>query len=361
MEAILLNSYQERREKSLDRRKKQAVENWFSSFMVTAVVVVAVVVLAPIAPKATFLRIEPFGSDLFYQIEVVDEGETITPGTLKIKAENSLESYEVEIPLGISSGAFEGLKPATTYTVSIVAKRGFGEEVLQQHEITTESNYGGRIIEATPELMESMYMNEVIYQYFIKTSYNDRKNEISYVELQYAYMYEYIEGETEEPSEYDITIFEINQFNQTTLIEYVPGYNGVLFLRLVATLHTDEVVVLDQIIVQTPLHLESYLYIDVIGATNIDVTLYLDFNSTTDVKYYVRLVQNSVILKEYQVIEDPNLEHYDGYQYQFDNLTVDTFYHVILFATYTDPSTLQFQEKILVNERIMTTQPLPTP
>lgn len=353
MEAIFLNTYQERRKDSMDKRKRQIVQNWFSSFVVTTIVV-AIIILAPPKVSATFLRIEPFGSNLFYQVQVIDEGKTILEGSLKIKVDHPLGQFEAELPLGISSGSFDGLRPGTAYQVSIVAKRGFGEEVLIKETVVTESSYGGRIVSTSYETIDTGSMHESLYRYTIYTSISDRLNEIEEVWFEYAYLFEYIEGVTTEPTIDEVEIYPITTYQQATIIDEVPGFNGVLYLRMKALLVSQEIVVLDQQIIKTPIHIESYLYVDDVGPTMIQASTYLDFEVVTDIRYYVRLVRNGTIIEEKEIKQNSAFDHYDSYVVSFDRLMMQSYYHVILVASYIDPVSLKVVTNELANERVST-------
>lgn len=353
MEAIFLNTYQERRKDSMDKRKRQMVQNWFSSFVVTTIVV-AIIVLAPPKVSASFLRIEPFGSNLFYQVQVIDDGKTISEGSLKIKVEHPLGQFEAELPLGVSSGSFDGLRPGTTYQVSIVAKRGFGEEVLIREVVTTESSYGGRIVSTSYETLDTGSMHEQLYRYTIHTSFSDRLSEIEEVWFEYAYLYEYIEGVTTDPTIDEVEVYPIITYQQATVIDEVPGFNGVLFLRMKALLVSQEIVVLDQQIIRTPIHIESYLYVDDVGPNMIQASAYLDFDVVKNIRYYVRLVRNGAILNEKEIKRDVTFDHYDSYHISFDRLMIQTYYHIVLVTSYIDPVSFTIVTKELANVRVST-------
>jgi len=349
-----LNTYQERRKKNIDRRKQQMVRNWLSSFVVTVAVVVAVVVFSPVAPQANFISVEAFGTDIFYHVKVEDVDGTITPGSLKIIAENPLEYYEQELPIGTKSGAFEGLKPKTEYTVSIKAKRGFGEEVLSKETIKTDENYGGRIITYQPVETTDPYQYEV--DYVVGTSYNDIKEEIQLVQLKYTYLYEYDPETTVDPLENDFTTIMVTAYQQTSILERIPNHNVYVFIQLEAQLKTGEWVILHKIMFRIPIILDAFVYVDDGGPNYLKVSVYPDYETIDELDYFVRLIRNGVILKEVVVPKTTTGTHYGGSTILFDRLKVFTNYHVELVAQYVDPSTNEHIVDILMNIKTSTTQ-----
>jgi hypothetical protein len=125
-----------------ERRKRQLVQNWISSFVVTSVVVVVAVISPTTASaSANILSLESVGTNVYYQVEVLDEGNTLDESSLKIIAESNIESVEESLKIGEDCGVFYDLRPNTQYTISVMGSSGFGEYILTEQTIQTKTKY----------------------------------------------------------------------------------------------------------------------------------------------------------------------------------------------------------------------------
>ena len=280
-----MDSLKKRRINISDRRKKQIVQNWLSSFVVTSVVVVAAVFVAPKEVSASFLSLETIGTDVRYSVEIIDEESTYAD-TLKIVAESAIDKRQQTLLSGTTEGFFYELLPNTEYTISVVGSSGFGEHALTKETVKTTSNYQGLIVNA--EFSDGEY-NETL-NCSVEVAYSDYKSEISEVYLKYRYMI--IGEEFYEPyvMEFYSTLVDSKHF--TYNIEYLPRHTGYLELELEAVLVSEEVVVLDSktfyspVITQEPIVITqasvNYLSLEIVG-THINYSLEVeDLDSTLD-------------------------------------------------------------------------------
>jgi hypothetical protein len=137
-----------RRASMTDRRKKQIVQNWLSSFVVTAVVVVAVSVSnTSTKTEATFTQLDTLGTEIFYEVSLLEPGDNVDPESLKVVAESQLGSRESKLSAGVNQGVFSSLSPNTEYTVSIVGSKGFGNFTIESRKVRTTEGSGGTILD----------------------------------------------------------------------------------------------------------------------------------------------------------------------------------------------------------------------
>jgi len=357
-----LDSIRQKRIRISNQRKQHLIRNMLSSIMITTVVVVSIIVFSPVVPTAEFLDVGAFGRDIFYQVRIVDNDETITPGSLKIVAENNLEYYEVPLEPGIASGAFELLKPNVEYTLSVRASRGFGEESLVKTTVRTTDNFGGKITETNIINNYFEYHEENRFlDYQIITSYNDLKEEIESVRLFYAFRDYYEVEEEEEVVIDDYQEFLISEFRQETILEGIPHRNGYVFLLLEATLKTSEIVTLHQLRFRTPTLLNGSIYVDDVQPTQFSVAVYPDYYTVSNVLYTLYLKKDGRILDK--VVIDPPKEQSSSSEYfetTFKRLRQFSLYDLDLEASYTDPITGANVKTIIRSEKAHTTKPFTT-
>lgn len=334
-------SYKERRAKFFNQRKRLAIHQWLSTAAITVVAVVAASVLIPKEATAHFLQLESFGSDIYYEVEIVDEEETITPGTLKIVAQNQLEYYEKSLDLGYHTGSFLTLHPDTTYQVSIRAHRGFGEEILDQKKIATTNNYGAAVTEVR---FNEVNMEGLAAEFDI--TYNDLKQELKDI----TFLIAYFEEETD-PLYYEYSQYPITSFQETVPIADIPNYNLDLHLIIQATLiETNEVIQLFEKTMDTPISLYVSIYADKAGTDYIDISAYLDFQTTNTVTYEIQLLLDGRVIRQIYPTADQveTLQHESAvFQYRFTKLRENTKYHLKVIATYLEQQITKTKEEMV--------------
>jgi hypothetical protein len=335
-----MRSYSERKKRFLEKQKRAVVQNWLSSFVVTAVVVVAAVVIVPRIPKASIITTEVFGNDVYYQVEVEDSDATIVEGSLKIVAKSATEQHEQSLTLGWQQGSFGTLNPNTDYEIQVLASYGFGEGVLAKSSVKTKANYGGRIIGWSEVSQDPISTNEMLLLE-ITTRYNDLKNEIASVRLKYATLFlEEVPQDGSQPLDLVYSEIVITSYDQVSQIELFAYETVQIYLILEATLITNEIIVLDQTNFPSPLKLHASFYEKDVGPNYVEVFVYPDFYTRTDIVYQVNLIKEGEILatKEITYVEGEGSQE-ESTSVLFSRLKTLTKYHVQLLAKYVDTIT----------------------
>lgn len=350
-----MNSYSKRRKKFIDKNKKALVKNWLSSFVVTAVVVVAAVVINARTPSAEIINVEVFGSDIFYEVDVIDDDYSIEEGSLKIVAKSQTKTYSNDLIVGRVQGNFGSLEPNTVYEIQVVAKYGYGEGVLANKILKTKENYGGIILnwdfpDQNDEFQEAMLIN-------VNVAYNDVKNQIKSVLLKYATSY--LQPVTTLLANSEELIYEsveVLDFKQTVQLEIFAYETVEIFLILEAILVNDEVVVLDEISFKTPLQLHPSIYETDVGSDYIELNFYPDFYSRTDIVYYVDLMKDGIILDTKTVTYNKDIVEGDNYIFKYTSLEPYNMYQLNVSAQYVDESTFLEVKKNVTSLDLYTTQ-----
>ncbi|MGD9901629.1 MAG: hypothetical protein AB7S44_03740 [Spirochaetales bacterium] len=328
-----------------DRRKKQIVHNWLSSFVITSVVAVSAIVASPASSiTAHFLELANVGTDIYYQVEVMADENALDDGSLKIVADNNIETVESEIYLGESEGFFYDLMPNTTYKVSIMGSAGFGEYAIETQTVYISNSYGGTLLgaEFTPDEYQEGFTCSV------HGIYTDSKNQISEVYVDATY---FITGEGQMGEE------GINLGEQTILDEdfyfelySLPYMNGYLRLTLYALLNDETTVVLDEKNYYAPTVIHAYAYVDYIGLDFINFVLYPD-SSLLNSSYYVLLNSGGELVEriDVELVPDEYMPEYLMGYITFEGLNASLDYVAEFYVNYTDSITSEEKTQMFLS------------
>jgi|GEM_PF-2517188 len=338
---------------SLEKIKKQRDENlrremiskMLASFAVTAVVAVTVVVSsAPAEPAAArFLLLSAVSTEIVYRVNVSDPELTITAGSLKVVIESPYERYEEPIELGTSSGTHLMAYENSEYTLSVRAKRGFGEEILTKQSVVASHTLSGAIIDYHLDENIDLSSNQEQLRYSVSTLYDDPQSVVSSLSLEYGYLSSYVlDYDPEAVPEFFETI-PITGNTQESWIENIPNYNNVVFVRFIAYLSSSEVVTFDSLQFSTPFILYASIYQTNVGSDFVEFAFFSEQFSKVDAAFTVLLYKGEKLIDS-KVVEEQTTSSYAEFQQviiRFDNLTPETMYRAVLMAEYIDPYTFE--------------------
>lgn len=321
-------------EKHKQMNRFQALKSIFSSFVLTVTAVVVVVVAVPNSPKASIDNLEAFNNVITYTVNVTDSDSAIIDDTLQVVLENQYYEYYQEIDIGSSTGVFEDLEHNTEYNLKVVADKGFGLEVLDSETVTTEVKTGGIIIRK-----DLISEDEWSYSYNIDFLVNDPHNEYQDFQIRYGFKYQ---GEDEVFS-YQTSLSLLNE--ESYILENVS--KGVeVYIYLEAINNNLEIIILDELIFNTPFEISTYFYAERISNDSVSFYVFDESFSDVLVEYEVLLKQHDFIIDRAQVVFPDNIDefHHSGASVEFDELHSDMEYHAVLLAKYIDPYTLEYKE-----------------
>jgi len=344
--------YKKRRKEQGEKRKRNAVLRWLSSFAVTAAVVVAVVSAGSQGATAEITSLECVGTDIVYGIEVSDENKTLTEGSLYLIAESPLDTREVPLETGSTSGRLTSLLPNTEYTVSVVGSEGFGRHSLDKKKVKTGKTCAGRITSVT--LAEQAVDNPAgqtasSYQCEVTLFYNDSKNEISSVYAEYAFSCLH----KNEQAAY--TAVSVTSTDFAFFIPDLPYTNGSISVRLMAILKTGETVLLDETAVYAPYVLFASVYVYPVTADSVTVSVYP--YGDLPAQYTAVLSKDGVNVDSQLVTIEEGSNGAYTYYYgwaQFINLEEGTAYTLEVGASYLNPYTVASESQSLYKEEVTT-------
>lgn len=334
------------KEKIKKRSRLEIVKSWMTSFVITSSAIIIAVVTIPSSPKAEFNQVQVFNNQIVYQVEVTDADNAIDLETLEIVLENQFEHYAYPLELGINVGEFSNLNDGTTYQLSVMGSKGFGQERLASKQVVTEPNSGGAII--SYQALETQ--DPFVHEYELETIINDELDEYTSVELFYGV----IGIDETEPFEYYST--SVTDGISTHILDNIFTMNGRVYVYLEATLNSNETVVLDELYINIPISFEAYYYIQQITDTTIVLSMYPDFSLLEDITYEFILTKDGYPVATKTAnkdsIDEESMHH--GIEITFDRLWKNTLYQVELKVTYTNPYTLATETKTYDSQEIRT-------
>lgn len=315
--------------KRLNKTKYEIVKTWLSSFVVTVVAVITVVVFVPKSPEATFIKVMALEDVITYQVKVTDEDQALDLDSLKVVLENQMDYFEVDIDLGETSGYFEGLSQDTEYRLSIYGSKGYGQERLDTRVVRTKSRTGGFILgyEQVGDSEEPSYEVEVYL--------NDPDMIYSEVKLYYGYGYE---------DQFFYESVPITLSREKIVLDYLFSTTHV-YLEAV----TDEgTIVLDEMWITPKYVLMSSFQLEYIDRYEAGITLFNSSGQSVEVSYQVDVYEGETKRKSI-IIKSSDFESYSK-TVNIDDLKELTDYRIVVQATYINPDTAR-EEIIVLGEQ----------
>lgn len=346
-------NFKNKKEQMNDRRKKQIVKNWLSSFLTTSIVVTSVLFIVPTAPTAEYLSLEAIGRDVYYEIQIEDVENALLENTLFIEAKSPLDTQRQELEHGQGYGWFYGLNANTKYKISVVGSIGYGEFNLVTQEVLVKEDYGAEILRAE-------YFEEYLYSQTLGCSvdvaYSDYKNEISFIYLNYAFI---PIDQVDNPIFWDnleYTQEEVVSTYYNTTIFNIPKVEGYLHFMIEAIFIDNRVEVLQEKQVYVPTIVNAYIYIENVTDSTVELFVYPD-ESILDANYSVTLIQNEVIVEQKEVVFVEIEPGYHEGMLAFENLQLGQEYEVEFYITFYDSQLNEQTTRLIQNLYVYMGQP----
>jgi hypothetical protein len=337
--------------KQLEKQAKiNILKTWLTSFTMTLGVVFLVVVFIPRSPKASFIQVTSFQNEVYYQVMITDEDQALDLDRLKIVLSNQLEHYENPLSLGQSIGSFENLNTNTTYSISVMADKGFGYETLAKTQVQTKPKQGGVI--ANYYLLESN--DDYFLEYAVDVAIFNEEQQYDEIFLYVSKIYEY-EMLNNDFLSYDES-YQIFNDKEQIFLESIYRENMLYHLVLVATLSNGEYIILDEVYFYTPFHPYAYFYVDYISHQELSYTFYHLYERHVIVSYEVHIIHQNRIIRKLNFQSNPN-EPYQQEVGIIKNLKPSTSYEIKVYAIYTHPDSKININKQIHAQSIQTLQP----
>ena len=320
-------------EKEKQKTRLEIIRSWFTSFAVTAVAVVAVVVFVPRSPSAGFERLEVFANQIIYSLQVTDEDAAIIEGTLKLVVENQMEYYETSLDLGQNAGIITSLRANTTYQIAIKADKGFGLETLDAQSFKTLSRIGGAIVGETLVSEPSAYFLD----YDVTLYLFDPETEFKEFRLISGYMYPWSD------EVYDSQELTLASGQTSVRLEEIPNENVKVILTLEGTRQNDETEILDIYQFHTPLNVDFSYSLNQVTTNSLSLYLYPESAVVSNLSFTIALWTGSRKVQEKSVLpqDETSGHHHSGTEVVFTGLRPATDYRLELMASYTNPYTME--------------------
>lgn len=331
-------------QKKLKQRTKfDLVRSIVQAFTLTVVAVVAVTVIIPKSPIASFDKIKAFSHEIIYQINVTDEDQVLENDQLILVAESQYERIEQIIKVGQNYGSFKDLRQNTKYQIKAVYDKGFGEEVLVKEVVNTSSE----LVAAITNVNEPDYLNQNNF-YMFEITYGDTRN-YSNFQIKYAIKYEDYSGEIH------YNYLSLGNLENSFEINFYPEYKSSLIVILEAT-YENKTVELDSLEVKAPFTLYGSMYLMSLEENVAEVAVYKEGHFDFEIKYIVEVYKNDRLVNEFKLSSGLETEHDETLFIR--NLSYDTDYYLLFKAFYKNPDTLR-DEHLLLDELFFETEPRP--
>lgn len=330
----MANAKRKNREET--KRRYEAIKDLMTSFVMSTVAVVAVVVLVPASPKAEFTKVVALENEIVYQVEVTDEENALDLSSLTVVLENQLAYFEHPINLGQQSGYFENLQSNTQYRLSVYGNKGFGQERLNTVLVTTKGRVGGTILGV---LVDSVDFDT---NYYVDVSVNDPEGIYSSVTLYYGYRMH---------SETEINYSSVDVVDPRATIELLDVFTSSEFHIYLEGITVDGPELLDEIWVTPPFTLYTSVYQSFLSNTEVGFSIYSDM-TVEEITYTMNVYKDNNLVQTKSFTPD-NQQHGDS-EFIVDGLSPDTTYVFECIADYTNPHTLRSEQVNVYDEEITT-------
>jgi hypothetical protein len=316
----------------------------FQSFTMTAIVVVAAVVIIPKSPKASFDEVKAFSHEVIYSLNVTDSDNVVKEDELTVILESQTERFESAVPIGSSFGSFTGLKENTKYNLKVVYNKGFGDEVLAKEIVTTDSDLIGAITNVDLSLDSLDYLNiyEVGISYGLSEGYSD-------FTLKYASIYE------DYPDQIFYDVLSLSGTNETVEIEFYDS-SATKYHLVLEAIYEGNTVIVDEVYISPPFKFFASFFISYYNDKEAAFGVYLEGQLSDGIELYLDVYRDSNKVNEIKYVPSGEELHLSHDHLIVKGLSPETEYSFILRASYINPDTLR-EETLEFDAIVITTLP----
>lgn len=331
-------------EKLKKRTKMEVFKGLFQSFTMTAIVVVAAVVIIPKSPVASFDDVKAFSHEVVYSLNVTDSDGVVKEDELTVILESQTERFESVVPIGKSFGSFTDLKENTKYNLKVVYNKGFGDEVLAKEIVTTDSDLVAAItsVDLSPDSFDYLNIYDIGISYGLIEGYTD-------FTLRYASIYE------DYPDQifYDVSV--LSGTEETVQIEFYDSDSTKYHIVLEA-LYEGDTVIVDEVYISPPFKFFASVFISYYNDSEAIFGVYLEGQSIDGIELYLDVYRGKTKVNEIEYIPRNEESQTSHDHLVVSGLSPETEYSFILRAFYINPDTLR-EETLVFEPIVITTLP----
>ena len=316
----------------------------FQSFTMTAIVVVAAVVIIPKSPVASFDEVKAFSHEVVYSLNVTDSDGVVKEDELTVILESQTERFESVVPIGKSFGSFTGLKENTKYNLKVVYNKGFGDEVLAKEIVTTDSDLIAAITSVDLSLDSLDYLNiyDIGISYGVIEGYSD-------FTLKYASIYE------DYPDQIFYDVLPLLGSSETVQIEFYDS-DATNYHIVLEAMYEGNIVIVDEVYISPPFKFFASVFISYYNDKEAAFGVYIEGQVIDGIELYLDVYRGSNKVNEIKYIPSSDESHSSHDHLIVSGLSPETEYSFILRASYINPDTLR-EETIEFDAIVITTLP----
>jgi hypothetical protein len=247
--------------------------------------------------------------------------------------------------LGNNFKSFNGLTPDTSYTLSLIYDLGNGSaEVITETVVTT-----GALIATVSAFTLSPYSQSMSQIYDVGFSWGDITGYSGW-QIRYAV----VDPGFEEQAYYDI--YAIEPYQLTSEIYFYESYGSDYHIILEA-LYNSELVIVDETRISKPFSINLIAYVANSTDTEATMNIYQEVPDQIPVSYTLE-VYNGMTLERSIALDMAAIQLAQG-NFTIYNLIAETEYTFKIIATFQNPDTGRLENRIIYQETIFTTMPVP--
>jgi hypothetical protein len=302
-------------------------------------------VIPPPNMTATFEDIKVFSNEIIYQINITDADNIIQPGELFMIMTDGYNEFYQMVDLGNNFKSFNGLTPDTSYSLSLIYDLGNGSaEVITETVVTT-----GALIATVSAFTLSPYSQSMSQIYDVGFSWGDITGYSGW-QIRYAV----VDPGFEEQAYYDV--YAIEPYQLTSEIYFYESYGSEYHIILEA-LYNGELVIVDETRVSKPFSINLFAYVANSTDTEATLNIYQEVPDQIPVSYTLE-VYNGMTLERSIALDMAAIQLAQG-NFTIYNLIAETEYTFKIIATFQNPDTGRLENRIIYQETIFTTMPVP--
>jgi hypothetical protein len=316
----------------------------FQSFTMTAIVVVAAVVIIPKSPKASFDEVKAFSHEVVYSLNVTDSDGVVKEDELTVILESQTERFESVVPIGKSFGSFTGLKENTKYNLKVVYNKGFGDEVLAKETVTTDSDLIAAItsVDLSPDSLEYLNVYDIGISYGLLEGYSE-------FTLRYASIYE------DYPDQIFYDVLALSGSSETVQIEFYDS-DATNYHIVLEAMYEGNIVIVDEVYISPPFKFFASVFISYYNDKEAAFGVYIEGQVIDGIELYLDVYRGSNKVNQIEYVPSTEESHSSHDHLIVSGLSPETEYSFILRASYINPDTLR-EETIEFDAIVITTLP----
>ncbi|TVP95710.1 MAG: hypothetical protein EA374_03265 [Acholeplasmatales bacterium] len=319
------------------RRRYRVFDHLMTTFAVTVVVVVTVVLTVPARLSGSIEYLEVVDDTLYFQVRLDDPEARLVSDSLYLRIDHPLDRRDIPLQAGVYAGHIDALRPSSRYKVTLHASQGYGEEILGRATIDTAVQEVGTIagVFFTEDFSMGMWLIEAVILKAHLSEYDSMFVEVTWSDA---------DGFTE-----SYTAMITDGYNRVIVQTVSLWFKGVMEVHLIGIHPEAGEERIDVWTGRIPYAVYASVYLEDVGTNTMTMAVYRD-DDLPDALYTLRLYQASRLIEQKRLSFVAVEDMYQMGTHRFRSLNPDTDYTVELWIAYKDPYTGEAKHRRVFSE-----------